>query len=98
MGVQVVEMTPEEHDRYAAYSINYNHLMGRIGENIGIQSTPIDTQGFRVIYNALQYVTSDTWELFRDMQNRNPFANEMREKVMSAIQDIEFRLQQSDES
>ncbi len=92
MGVQVVELTPEEHDRYAAYSINYNHLMGRIGEAIGIQSTPIDTQGFRVIYDALQYVTSDTWELFRDMQVSNPFANEMREKVLHAVQHIESRL------
>lgn len=92
LGVNVVEMTPEDHDRYAAYSINYNHLMGRVGEAIGLQTTPIDTKGFRVIYDALQYVTSDTWELFRDMQQHNPFAQEMRDKVRTAMTHIEGKL------
>ncbi|TNE46759.1 MAG: prephenate dehydrogenase/arogenate dehydrogenase family protein [Deltaproteobacteria bacterium] len=92
LGVNVVEMTPEDHDRYAAYSINYNHLMGRVGESIGLQTTPIDTKGFRVIYDALQYVTNDTWELFRDMQQHNPFAQEMREKVKVAMAQIEGKL------
>jgi len=94
LGVQTIELTPEEHDRFAAYSINYNHLVGRIGEQIGLQTTPIDTRGFKVIYDAMHYVTNDTWQLFNDMQTYNPFANEMRKKVVKALKDIEKKLQE----
>lgn len=92
LGVQVIELTPEEHDKFAAYSINYNHLVGRIGEHIGLQTTPIDTKGFKVIFDAMNYVTNDTWQLFRDMQNFNPYAQEMREKVIKALDEIEKKL------
>lgn len=93
LGVQIIELTPEEHDRFAAYSINYNHLVGRIGERIGLRSTPIDTKGFKVVYEAMHYVTHDTWQLFRDMQVFNPFASEMRKKVLKAVHDIDKKLE-----
>jgi prephenate dehydrogenase len=93
LGVNVVEITPEEHDRFSAYTINYNHLIGRIGERIGIKPTPIDTKGFKVIYDALQYVTNDSWQLFADMQVYNPYAKEMRKKVARALREIEAKLE-----
>lgn len=89
LGVNVVEMSPHEHDRHAAYTINYNHFIGRVGELVGISPTPIDTKGFQVIYNALQYVTNDSWELFVQMQNYNPYSIEMRRKVLMAVQELE---------
>ena len=88
LGVNIVEITPEEHDRYAAYTINYNHLIGRIGERVGIAPTCIDTKGFRVIYHALQYVTHDTWDLFVQMQSYNPYASQMRQKVFDSLSSI----------
>lgn len=94
LGVQTIELSPEEHDSFAAYSINYNHLVGRIGERIGLQTTPIDTKGFKVIYDAMHYVTNDTWQLFHDMQIYNPFAREMREKVQKAMISIEKKLEE----
>ncbi|MFQ5492759.1 MAG: prephenate dehydrogenase/arogenate dehydrogenase family protein [Candidatus Dojkabacteria bacterium] len=92
LGVNVLEITPEEHDRYSAYTINYNHLIGRVGQIAGIKPTPIDTKGFKIIYEAMNYVTHDSWELFRDMQLYNPYSKEMREKVRGALGEIESRL------
>jgi prephenate dehydrogenase len=92
LGVNVLEMTPEDHDRYSAYTINYNHLIGRIGQLVGIRPTPIDTKGFKVIYDALQYVINDSWELFYDMQNFNPYSKKMRKEVMQALTELEKRL------
>lgn len=88
LGVDIAEISCEEHDKYAAYSINYNHLIGRIGERVGIQETPIDTPGFTVILDALQYVTKDSMELFYNMQSYNPFAKEMILKVKDVLQEI----------
>lgn len=92
LGTNVVEIIPQEHDKYAAYTICYNHLIGRIGEKIGIKNTPIDTKGFKVIYDALTYVVNDTWQLFVDMQNYNPYAKKMRKDVIKAISEIEKKL------
>jgi prephenate dehydrogenase len=89
LGMNIIEITPQQHDKYAAYSINYNHLIGRIGQLTGIKPTPIDTKGFQVIYDALTYVTNDTWQLFIDMQRYNPYAREMRKKVVHAMGKIE---------
>jgi prephenate dehydrogenase len=94
LGLNIVEITPEEHDRFAAYTINYNHLIGRVGERVGIEKTPIDTEGFKVIHNALHYVTNDTWQLFCDMQQYNPYAREMRMKVIEALQHIHTQLEE----
>ncbi len=93
--MHTVEITPREHDRFAAYTINYNHLIGRIGEKIGIRETPIDTAGFSVIYQALTYVVNDSWQLFLDMQRYNPYAGEMRKKIARALREIEEEIKQS---
>lgn len=94
MGVNIVEITPEEHDRYAAYTINYNHFVGRLGELVGITPTPIDTRGFRIIYKALEYVTNDTWELFYSMQHYNPYSEEMLERVFECVNELKSKLEQ----
>lgn len=93
--MHTVEITPRAHDRFAAYTINYNHLIGRIGEKIDIRETPIDTAGFSVIYRALTYVVNDSWQLFLDMQRYNPYAGEMRKKVAKALKEIERQVEQS---
>ena len=92
MGVNIVEITPEEHDRYAAYTINYNHFIGRLGQLVGIRPTPIDTRGFRIMYKALEYVTHDTWELFYSMQHFNPYSEEMIERVSECVRELEQKL------
>tara|TARA_Y100000589_G_scaffold120727_1_gene115166 strand:+ start:1524 stop:2585 length:1062 start_codon:yes stop_codon:yes gene_type:complete len=94
MGVNIVEITPEEHDRYAAYTINYNHYIGRLGQLVGIRPTPIDTRGFRIMYKSLEYVTHDTWELFYSMQHYNPYSEEMRERVSECMSELQSKLAQ----
>ncbi len=92
LGVNTVEMTPAQHDKDAAYTMNYAHLIGRIGELVKIKPTRIDTKGFKILYEVLQHVVNDSWQLFADMQNYNPYAKEMREKIMNALRDIERRI------
>ena len=94
LGVTVVEITPDEHDKMIAYTMNYNHLIGRIGERVGIKPTPLDTPGFKAVYKAREHVVHDTPELFADMQIYNPYAKEMRDKVKQAMLDIEKNLEE----
>lgn len=92
LGVSLKEMSPEEHDRKMAYSLLYTHLVGRIGQQMEVGTTGIDTKGFEKLLEVQQYVVNDSWQLFKDMNLYNPFATEMRKKFKKALEDIESEL------
>lgn len=92
LGLEVVEMTPEAHDRLMAYSMAYTHLVGRVGERMNLENTPIDTRGFAQLMKVQDYVVNDTFTLFQDMQKFNPYAKEMRRKFRQALAQIEAGL------
>jgi len=92
IGLKVIEMSPKEHDKLMAYSLAYTHLIGRIGERMNIKNTPINTQGFAQLLKVQNYVVNDTFTLFRDMQNFNPYAGEMRQQFCQALDKIEEEL------
>lgn len=92
LGLETIEMTPDEHDRLMAYSLAYTHLVGRIGERMGIKHTIIDTRGFEQLMKIQSYVTNDTFTLFKDMQNFNPYAREMRQQFRQVLSEIEEEL------
>ena len=95
IGLKVVEMSPEEHDKLMAFSLAYTHLVGRIGERMHMQSTAIDTKGFAQLLRVQGYVVNDTFTLFKDMQKFNPYAKEMRQQVRQALTKIEEELASS---
>ncbi len=85
-------MSPQEHDKLMAFSLAYTHLIGRIGERIQVRNTTIDTRGFAQLLKVQGYVVNDTFKLFRDVQNFNPYAKEMRAQVRQALNKIEAEL------
>jgi prephenate dehydrogenase len=79
LGIMVVEMTPEEHDRQAALSQALTHMIGRTLHRMGIEETPIGTLWYRKLLAIAKQVGRDSPELFLDMQTLNPFAKDMRD-------------------
>lgn len=92
LGLNIVEITPEEHDKAMAYSQAYTHFVGRIGQELGLRETPIDTEGFKQTLKIQQYVINDTEKLFIDMHKFNPYAKAMREKFLSAATKLDKRI------
>ena len=92
IGLKVIEMSPQEHDKLMAYSLAYTHLIGRIGERMRVKNTAIDTRGFAQLLKVQGYVVNDTIKLFRDVQNFNPYAKEMRAQFRQALDKIEEEL------
>lgn len=97
IGLKVIEMSPEEHDRLMAFSLAYTHLVGRIGERMNLKNTPIDTKGFAQLMKVQSYVVNDTFTLFKDMQKFNPYAEEMRRRFRQALAELEEELGDCDE-
>ncbi len=94
MGFQPVEMTAEEHDKLAARSQGVAHFIGRMLEEIDFGPTPIDTFGAKRLQELMVQTCNDTWDLFSNLQNKNPYTKEIRQKLREAFGTIEKKLEQ----
>jgi len=87
-GLLVVVMTADEHDRLAAESQGVTHFVGRTLERFGFAPTPIDTLGTKQLREVALQVSNDTWQLFVDLQTRNPHTRSMRVRLSGAQNNI----------
>jgi len=90
--MQVVEMSPEEHDKLASRTQGITHFIGRSLMNAGINPTLIDTLGFSELYKVIEQTCNDSWELFMDLQNYNPYTQSMIDDLENSIAEISNRI------
>jgi prephenate dehydrogenase len=76
-GLRVIEMPAQEHDKLAARSQALVHFVGRLLEQIDLEPTPIDTLGSIKLQEVQDQTIHDTWQLFLDIQQYNPYAKGM---------------------
>ncbi len=95
LGIMVVEMTPEEHDRQAALSQALTHMLGRSLNVMGIDDTPIGTLWYRKLLAICRQVAKDSEELFMDMQLLNPYAKDMRRSFEDAWQTVAMEISET---
>jgi prephenate dehydrogenase len=84
-GFQLVEMSPDEHDRQAAESQGVVHFITRCLKSAELHPTRIDTFGFKQLLKLIENNCHDSWELFSDLQNYNPYSKPMIEKLEQAL-------------
>lgn len=90
LGLIPVEIPPDEHDRLAAYSQGITHYIGRVLNELKLEPTPIDTQGFKTLLTLIEQTCNDSLELFHDLQHYNPHTQAMRlalEKALNQVYD-----------
>ena len=92
LGVRVLEITPEEHDRAAAYTLGLTHFVGRVLGELNLKREEIATTGFNALLEVIEQTSNDTWRLFHDMQHYNPYTKEMRDKLATALADVQKKL------
>ncbi len=91
-GIEILEMSPDDHDRLAASTQGVTHLLGRILREYGIKKTTLDTQGFRDLLDLVDQTCNDSWELFTDLQHYNPYTKSMVKVFKNAFANIDERL------
>lgn len=89
-GVQAFECSPAEHDQMMAKTQALVHFIGRA--LTGIKPQDIATPDYANLLKMMEKVTNDTWELFFDMQNLNPYAEVERKRLLQAMTDLEKRI------
>ena len=92
LGLRTVEISPEEHDRLAANSQGVTHYLGRVLDEMHLEETPIDTTGFKTLRDVIGQTARDSWDLFQDLQNYNPYTQDMRLRLETALDRVYSRL------
>lgn len=92
-GLILIESSPEDHDREIAISLFLTHFIGRALADFGATPLKMDTEGYKRLLHILEVVENDTWQLFLDMHQYNPFAEQTRVTFMDAMQRVAKRLE-----
>ena len=82
--LKVIEMTAQEHDKLAANSQGVTHFIGRLLEKFKFKKTLIDSLGAKKLQEVMEQTCNDTWQLFSDLQNYNPYTKSMLIKLRQA--------------
>ncbi len=80
-GLKVIEMSAQKHDQLAANSQGLTHFIGRLLERFGFKKTEIDSLGAKKLQEVMGQTCNDSWQLFSDLQNYNPYTKSMRTKL-----------------
>ncbi len=85
MGLEVREMSAEDHDREAAYTQGITHLVGRVLADFGVPDSEIATLGYRRLQQVMEQTCNDPYRLFLDLQHHNPYTSRMRARFTHAV-------------
>ena len=86
--ILIEEISAEEHDTMAARSQGLTHFVGRVIDDFGTNQTRIDTEGYKALHKLVNQTCNDTWELFEDIQNFNPFTEKMISELNESFEKI----------
>jgi prephenate dehydrogenase len=85
LGLSVSVMSPDDHDREAAYTQGVTHYIGRVLSDFGVRRSAIGTLGFTKLLEIVEQTCNDPWQLFLDLQRYNPYTREMRAKLSKSL-------------
>jgi prephenate dehydrogenase len=88
MGMRVIDRSPEEHDREAAYTQGITHLVGRLLNSMELEDSEIATLGYKQLLQVIEQTCNDPWQLFVDLQRANPFTSHMRRRFADAAREL----------
>ena len=98
LSLQVKKMTPEEHDKMTASSQGITHYIGRVLGDLQLQPSTIDTHGYKQLLKIIEQTCNDSRQLFLDLQNYNPYAEEMLQNLNQSIEKISQALTENNKS
>lgn len=85
LGLRVVEMDAEEHDRQMGYVQAVTHLVSHAVRDLGLPAFEASTQAYRRLLQMRENTASDSAELFDAIQRLNPHAGAARSRFLEAV-------------
>ena len=96
IGCEVIEQTPESHDRVMAHThaLTFFIAKGMIDAGAGMD-VPFAPPSFQAMARAIETVRSDAGHLFAAIARDNPFAAEARKQLVQALSTIDRALDEA---
>lgn len=94
-GLEVIQTSPKEHDKVAAYSQGITHFIGRVLSEMKLKSSAIATKGYEELLAIIEQTNNDSWQLFYDLQHYNPYSKDMRDVLAVAINKVGEKLDEA---
>lgn len=91
-GLRIIETTPEAHDRAMAETQSLFHLLARAMQDMGTRITEIATPGPERLFKDFDILQHDSYQLFVDLQKRNPFAKPLRRRLIEKLTELDSQL------
>ncbi len=95
-GLNVIEITPDEHDREAAFTQGITHFIGRVLERLSLKESRIATEGYKALLKIVEQTCNDPMQLFMDLQHYNIHTHEMRNSLSRSIEETMEMLKAAD--
>ncbi len=94
MGFAVVKMTAKEHDKQIAKVQALSHYIGFALRDFDLEeNVELRTLAYRKMYALYENVLNDTDDLFKTIQNYNPYAKQIRKLFVKHLIDLDKRLE-----
>jgi prephenate dehydrogenase len=93
LGCEIIEQTPEGHDRVMAHThaLTFFVAKGMVDAGSGVD-VPFAPASFQALSRTIQLVRSDAGHLFSAIQHDNPFAREARGHLLEALTTVHREL------
>lgn len=94
LGCEIIEQTPEGHDRVMAHThaLTFFVAKGMVDAGSGVD-VPFAPASFKALSRTIETVRSDAGHLFTAIQHENPFAREARGHLLHALEAIHQELE-----
>jgi prephenate dehydrogenase len=85
LGLEVLTMSADEHDREAAMTQGVTHFLGRVLADMELTESPIATVGYAKLLEVMEQTCNDPYQLFVDLQRYNPYTSQMRGRLQDSL-------------
>lgn len=89
--LNVLERTPEEHDKQMGYVQALTHFIGRAVNEMDIPDVEQKTKAYEYLLDLKRTLGRDSWDLFVTIEKHNPFAREIRESFLKELNELNSR-------
>lgn len=90
--LNVLERSPEVHDKQMAYVQALTHFIGRAVNEMDIPDVEQKTKAYEALLEVKRTLGRDSMDLFLTIENENPYAKEVREQFIQELKLLNDRL------
>lgn len=90
--LNVLDRTPEEHDKEMAHVMGLSHYIGRVMQMMDIPESELATVAYKDLLDMKRVQGEDSWDLFKSIMEENPYAHEINQKFKKAEKELDKKL------